>query len=213
MRWISAGGATRHHGSVLTFAMALGACAGIHRAPPPRTLMLAPPGDLPQAAPFRDDLTNRGQTGSPSRVALGARREQVRELFDRFVRAMRERSVAQMRPLFADPVYGMDSGNPFPRETVLAYQERLLQFVDTTQLADALSAEPPVVRSFADYRREGRAPPAAMRPGDWVVTRPPLPHGTALSAYDLLPRAFLVRFIDEQPSIVGLPDGQMFRAR
>jgi hypothetical protein len=157
--------------------------------------------DLPAALPWNAP-TDRGHTGAPMRAARSARRERVTELFRRYIDSLVERDESRLRAVFDDPIVDLDGSDTQSREAALRYLSQWASQSDPSQLA-AVSAIEPVVRSVAELRRAGRTPPTVMRPDDWLVETFPRPAG-AFSLGGPLPRALLVRWVGDEPLVVGI---------
>jgi hypothetical protein len=183
------------------------ACGGARGARPLLSLETPPAGDLPPALPAAGDSSDRAETGRPARLVLGARREQVVALYQRFIHAVEARSGEEIRAIFADSLLNLDTGEVEPREPALQRLEALMQAADTSQLAAALAAEQVRVRSVQEYRRDGRPAPATMRAGDWMLERPPVTgpriYRPGWNYVSFVPARFLVRWIGERPFIAG----------
>lgn len=167
--------------------------------PSPSTGVLV--GDLPAAVPVGAESSDRGQTGTLARVVLGARRERVAEIYQRYLRALAARDSEGLRVLF-DRVVLLDlEGTEFrPREDVVHSIEAMSLRVDVNQLAAQLAALRPTVRSSGDLRRAARVPPRAMLSEDWLIDGPARPSGPMA----LVPRAMLIRWFGDEPLIVAI---------
>ena len=165
---------------------------------------MAIPGDLPAAVPVSAETSDRAQTGSLARVVLGARRERVTEIHQRYLRALAARDAEGLRVLF-DRVVLLDlEGNEFrPREDVVHSIEAMSLRVDVTQLGAQLATLRPIVRSAGDLRRAGRVAPRAMQQEDWLIDGPARPMGPLM----LVPRAMLIRWVADEPVIVAISLG------
>jgi hypothetical protein len=168
-----------------------------------RSLPSGAAGDLPPAIPTAGELTDRGQTGALARVALGARRARVAEVYLRYLQALAAQDVAALRALLDDPLVDPDGVETRSREEVIQLHQNFVLRHDLAQLASTLGGIRPAVRSVGDLRRAGRAPPRAMRPDDWLIEGPAR-GAVGASLPGSLPRTVLVRWIGDEPKIAGL---------
>jgi hypothetical protein len=186
----------------------LASCGAAGRARPPERVSApaVPVGELPAAVPPETLPTDHAQTGSVARVVLGARRGRVVALYRAYLRAIATRDVDALAELFDDVVVDLEGLETRSRLAVVQEHERVIAQADLSQLMAMVESAPVTVRSLADYRRAasvGEPPPPAMQPGDWVVIAPAtLGHGAVAGL--VLPRRMLVRWVGNEPRIVGV---------
>lgn len=192
--------------ALLALLLIGGCAAGPNAGRAPRRAV--PPvevGELPAAAPVKGPPSDRGQTGRAMRVVLGARRERVAELFRSYLRALGTRDPEALARLFDEVVVDLDGTAVTARADVLSAHERLMAQGDLSALLTVADTVTVSVRSTANFRANvaTERPPAAMRPGDWIIDTPAgLGHGVLMGLS--LPRRFLVRWNGSEPVIVGL---------
>jgi len=151
-----------------------------------------------------------GNTGTPARVALGGQRDAVRDLWIRYVRALQDRSLAELRPLFVDVVSGVrGSFAPVTRDRLMDAYDRLLQTLDPTSHALARLLEPDQVeiRAVVDFSRSNLPQPMA-RPGDWqIASALPIQSSAGFPVpYRDVPSTLIVRWVDGAPRVVAVDD-------
>ena len=153
-----------------------------------------------------------GLTGHPVSLSLDTRRERVIEVFNRYVAALGERSAQELRSLFAEQITALGmSGRempPFAREAVILWHEPVFQAVGRTGLQPSATR----VLSFDECRTQNCG--TAMRPGDWYIDwRSAAVRQPGLAGMMSTPNSLLVRWIDDEPRIVGMSDAFLNNGR
>lgn len=163
-----------------------------------------PVGELPTALPANAEPTDHAPTGTTARVVLGARRQQVRDLYERYIQALVDRDTEVLREQFDPTVIDLERGRIRSREEVVAEHERIIAQLDASQLLSATRGARVLVRSAAQLLRSRDPLPATLRsvlrPGDWLIDRPAAERAVVPS----LPRRLLVRWVANAPRIVGI---------
>ncbi len=198
---------------LVTVASSLTGCvtAGAERAGDTAQSVLT--GELEAATPSAGAV-GRANTGSSATVALGGRRERVRDAVDNYLRAVLDSDVERAVAWFADPVNTAE-GNARLRsvEELTNHHRTAVGTYDMAFLRLELERETgvPIVRSAAEFRRQSPTGFAAVQQGDWVVDLPFVIRSPYTSVARYLPSRLVIRFVGSTAKVIALSGLQPLR--
>lgn len=162
-------------------------------------------GELESATPTVF-AAGRASTQSSASMALGGRRERVRDTVDAYLHAVLESDVDGAMALFADPVMSAETNQRARSVEELTSHHRAAVGYDMSYLRLELEQESgaPVVRSTVEFRRGSPSGYAGVQPGDWVVDLPFVNRAPYTSAARYLPTRMVIRFVGSLAKIVAI---------
>jgi hypothetical protein len=170
-------------------------------------------GELEAAAPSSTGV-GRANTAASASVALGGRRERVRDAVDTYLRAVLDADVERAVAWFAEPTTLVENNTTYrTREQLTTHHQTALGTFDMSYLRLELERETgaPVVRSFAEFRRVQPTGALAVQPGDWVVDLPFVVRAPYTSVARYLPSRMVIRFVGPTAKVVALAALQPLR--
>jgi hypothetical protein len=163
-------------------------------------------GELEPATPGASSVS-RANTESSATVALGARRERVRDAVDHYLRAILDQDVERAMTVFADNTVTIEVNSPYHSiERMTAHHSAMLSgSYDLAFLRLELEREGSVVlRSHAEFRRAYPSGFVAVQPGDWVAELPFVLRAPYSSVARYLPRMMVFRFVGATVKVVAV---------
>jgi hypothetical protein len=163
-------------------------------------------GELEAAAPATAS-EGRANTAVSASVALGGRRERVRDAVDTYLRAVLDGDVDRAVAWFSDPINLVDNDSRYRTVEELANHHRTaVGSYDMSFLRLELERESgaPIVRSAAEFRRVQPTRAVSVQSGDWVVDLPFVVRAPYTSVARYLPSRIVIRFVGNTARAVAV---------
>lgn len=162
-------------------------------------------GELESATPTVF-AAGRASTQSSASMALGGRRDRVRDAVDSYLHAVLEGDLDGTMALFADPVMSAETNQRSRSVEELTSHHRAAMGYDMSFLRLELEQESgaPVVRSTVEFRRVSPSGYAGVQAGDWVVDLPFVNRAPYTSVARYLPTRLVIRFVGSTAKIVAI---------
>jgi len=170
-------------------------------------------GELEAAAPATASV-GRANTAASASVALGGRRERVRDAVDTYLRAVLDSDVDRAVAWFSDPINLVDNNSRYRSVEELANHHRTaVGSYDMSFLRLELERETgaPTIRSAAEFRRVQPTGAIGVQGGDWVVDLPFVVRAPYTSVARYLPSRLVIRFIGNTARVVAVSAMQPLR--
>lgn len=163
-------------------------------------------GELEAAAPALASGSH-ASTASSASVALGGRRERVRDAVDDYLRAVLDGDVDRAVAWFLNPVNLVDNDSRYRTvEELIQHHRMAMSLFDLSFLRLELERETgtPTIRSAAEFRRMQPTGAVSVQAGDWVVDLPFVVRSPYTSVARYLPSRLVIRFVANVPRVVAI---------
>lgn len=163
-------------------------------------------GELEAASPATASV-GRANTASSAAVALGGRRERVRDAVDTYLRAVLDSDVERAVSWFADPTNQIENNARYrSAEEIANHHRTAVASYDLSFLRLELERETgaPTIRSAAEFRRTQPTGALGVQAGDWVVDFPFVVRAPYTSVARYLPSRLVIRFVGNTARVVAV---------